>query len=91
VSANSRLALAAKLPTLIVWGERDSIIPVEHGVAAHEAMPSSRFVVFERAGHMPHDDDPYRFAKVLIDFCDSTEPARLTADHWQPLLGRGEA
>ena len=35
---------------------------------------------------MPHDDDPYRFAKVLTEFCDRTEPARLTADHWQPLL-----
>jgi pimeloyl-ACP methyl ester carboxylesterase len=87
VSAQSRLAVAATLPTLIVWGERDSIIPVEHGAAAHAAMPSSRFEVFDRAGHMPHDDDPYRFAKVLIDFCDTSEPARLTADHWRPLLG----
>jgi pimeloyl-ACP methyl ester carboxylesterase len=89
VSATSRLGLAAMLPTLIVWGERDSIIPVEHGAAAHAAMPSSRFEVFDRAGHMPHDDDPYRFAKVLIDFCDTTEPARLTADHWKPVLGDG--
>jgi pimeloyl-ACP methyl ester carboxylesterase len=87
VSAQSRLAVAATLPTLIVWGERDSIIPLEHGAAAHAAMPSSRFEVFDRAGHMPHDDDPYRFAKVLIDFCDTSEPARLTADHWRPLLG----
>jgi pimeloyl-ACP methyl ester carboxylesterase len=86
VSASSRLALAAELPTLIVWGQRDSIIPVAHGAAAHEAMPSSRFVVFERAGHMPHDDDPYRFAKILTEFCESTESARLTHDHWQPLL-----
>ena len=39
VSARDRLNLAALLPTLIVWGERDSIIPVEHGAAAHEAMP----------------------------------------------------
>jgi pimeloyl-ACP methyl ester carboxylesterase len=87
VSAQSRLAVAATLPTLIVWGERDSIIPVEHGAAAHAAMPTSQFEVFDRAGHMPHDDDPYRFAKVLTDFCDTTEPARLTADHWRPLLG----
>jgi pimeloyl-ACP methyl ester carboxylesterase len=90
VSANSRLSLAAVLPTLIVWGRRDSIIPVSHGAAAHEAMPRSRLEVFERSGHMPHDDDPYRFAKILTDFCDTTEPARLTADHWQPLL-KGEA
>jgi len=87
VSANERLALAARIPTLIVWGERDSIIPAAHGAAAHEAMPGSRFEVFEGAGHMPHDDDPYRFAALLTDFCETTDGARLEHDHWQPLLG----
>jgi pimeloyl-ACP methyl ester carboxylesterase len=87
VHANDRLALAAVLPTLIVWGDRDSIIPVEHGVAAHAAMPGSRFVRFEDAGHMPHDDEPARFADALKHFCDTTEPAWLEHDHWQPLLG----
>jgi pimeloyl-ACP methyl ester carboxylesterase len=86
VSAESRLALAALLPTLIVWGERDSIIPVAHGAAAHEAMPGSRFEVFPGAGHMPHDADPERFAKLLIEFWESTDPAQLAADHWQPLM-----
>ena len=86
VSANSRLALAAILPTLIVWGEDDSIIPVAHGAAAHEAMPGSRFESFAGAGHMPHDDEPLRFAKALTEFVDSTEPAKLRGDHWQPGL-----
>ena len=31
---------------------------------------------------MPHDADPERFASLLIEFCATTEPARLTADHW---------
>jgi pimeloyl-ACP methyl ester carboxylesterase len=84
VSALNRLALAELLPTLIVWGERDSIIPVEHGVAAHEAMPGSRFEVFPDAGHMPHDADPERFAALLTEFCEATDAARLTADHWRP-------
>jgi pimeloyl-ACP methyl ester carboxylesterase len=86
VSAQDRLQLAALLPTLIVWGERDSIIPVEHGAAAHEAMPGSRFEVFPGAGHMPHDFDPKRFAALLIEFCNATEGARLPPDHWQPRL-----
>jgi pimeloyl-ACP methyl ester carboxylesterase len=86
VSAQSRLARAALLPTLIVWGERDSIIPVAHGKAAHEAMPGSRFEIFAGAGHMPHDADPERFAALLTDFWESTEPAQLAADHWQPLM-----
>ena len=82
VSAHNRLHLAAQLPTLIVWGERDSIIPLAHGQAAHEAMPGSRFEVFPGAGHMPHHHDPERFAATLADFCASTEPAHLTANHW---------
>jgi pimeloyl-ACP methyl ester carboxylesterase len=86
VSAEDRLTLAALLPTLIVWGERDSIIPVAHGAAAHRAMPGSRFEVFPDAGHMPHDADPERFAALLIEFCDATEGARLATDHWQPRL-----
>ncbi|HYM57945.1 MAG TPA: alpha/beta hydrolase [Solirubrobacteraceae bacterium] len=86
VSAHDRLALAALLPTLIVWGERDSIIPADHGVAAHEAIPGSRFVSLPGAGHMPHDDDPRRFADVLTEFCETTDAARLTHDHWRPLL-----
>jgi pimeloyl-ACP methyl ester carboxylesterase len=86
VSAHDRLELAARIPTLIVWGEHDSIIPVAHGEAAHEAMPGSRLEVFPGAGHMPHDADPERFARVLIEFCKDTDGARLAADHWQPLL-----
>jgi pimeloyl-ACP methyl ester carboxylesterase len=84
VSANDRLHLAAELPTLIVWGERDSIIPPRHGEAAHEAMPGSRFECFAGAGHMPHHDDPARFSKLLLEFCKATEPAHLGADHWRP-------
>ncbi len=89
VNAGERLALAAQIPTLIVWGERDSIIPAAHGAAAHAAMPGSRLDVFPGAGHMPHDDDPERFALALTEFCGSTTGARLEHDHWQPLLGDG--
>jgi pimeloyl-ACP methyl ester carboxylesterase len=86
VSAGARLALAARLPSLIVWGEDDSIIPVAHGAAAHEAMPGSRFEPFEDAGHMPQEAQPHRFAAVLADLCATTEPAGLTHDLWQPLV-----
>jgi pimeloyl-ACP methyl ester carboxylesterase len=89
VNAHDRLRLAALFPSLIVWGERDSIIPVAHGAAAHAAMPGSRLEIFPGAGHMPHDADPDRFAAVLTDFCHTTDGARLTADHWQPLLAGG--
>ena len=89
VNAGDRLYLAAALPTLIVWGERDSIIPLSHGREAHAAMPGSRLEVFPGAGHMPHVDDPERFAAVLADFCDRNAPVHLGADHWRPLLEDG--
>ena len=91
VNAHDRLALAALIPSLIVWGEDDPIIPVAHGEAAHQAMPGSRLEVFAGAGHMPHDADPEHFAAILTDFCDTTDAARLTADHWQPMLDEPDA
>lgn len=75
VSASDRLYLAAAMPTLIVWGDADPIIPVAHGRAAHDAMPGSRLEIFEHVGHFPHAEEPGRFARVLLDFLATTEPA----------------
>ncbi|MEA2399304.1 MAG: hypothetical protein QOK25_2860 [Thermoleophilaceae bacterium] len=77
VDASDRLYLSSKMPSLIVWGERDRVIPVEHGLAAHEGMPGSRLELFPNAGHFPQLGDPVRFARVLSSFLDETEPARL--------------
>jgi pimeloyl-ACP methyl ester carboxylesterase len=77
INASDRLYLASKMPSLIVWGCRDKIIPVEHARPANESMPGSRLELFEDAGHFPHLDDPLRFARTLERFFDETEPARL--------------
>ena len=77
VSGHDRLYLAANLPTLLVWGERDPIIPVAHAHAAHAAMPGSRLELFEDSGHFPHMDDTVRFVAVMRDFLETTEPAKL--------------
>ena len=73
VSALDRLYLAAHVPTLIVWGNRDDIIPVEHAAAAHEAIPGSRLAVLAGVGHFPHVEAPERFLSVLIDFLGETD------------------
>jgi len=75
VSARDRLYLAATMPTLLIWGARDRMIPVAHGRAAQEAMPGSRCIVYEDAGHFPHLDHPWRFASDLLEFTDATSPA----------------
>jgi pimeloyl-ACP methyl ester carboxylesterase len=86
VSAHDRLYLASTMPTLIVWGDRDRIIPVAQAYSAHDAMPDSRLEIFEGAGHFPHAERPDRFADVLHDFMASTAPAELSADGWQHAL-----
>jgi pimeloyl-ACP methyl ester carboxylesterase len=75
VSATDRLYLAEMIPTLIVWGRRDPLIPVEHAAVAQRGMPGSRVEIFDGAGHFPQLEQPVRFARALIDFIESTEPA----------------
>jgi pimeloyl-ACP methyl ester carboxylesterase len=68
VNASPRLHLAATVPTLLVWGARDRMIPSWHAVTAQTAIEGSRVEVFERAGHFPHLDDPERFVRLLSEF-----------------------
>ncbi len=90
VNANDRLYLAEEMPFLIIWGERDKIIPVAHAHAVHARVPSSRLEIFEKAGHFPHVDDPQRFIEVLTEFIDSTEAADVAPERWREMLQRGE-
>jgi pimeloyl-ACP methyl ester carboxylesterase len=76
-TAVDRLYLASQIPTLIVWGEQDRMIPVAHGRAAHAAIEGSRFEVVADAGHFPYLDAPLRFLSALTDFMKTTRPARL--------------
>ena len=79
VNASDKLYLAADVPVLIIWGERDPLIPVAHAHSAHELMPHSRLEVFERGGHFPFRDEPLRFAGLINDFVATTEPAQMDA------------
>ena len=91
VSAVDRLYLAEHLPFLLVWGDRDPIIPVAHGHATHEAVPDSRLEVFEGSGHYPQLDDPERFSTLLSDFIATTEPAEYDAASLRERLLAGAA
>ena len=84
-----RCYLAAGLPTLIIWGRRDHVIPVRHASIAHGAMPGSRLEIFERSGHFPHHDDPGRFARVVEDFSDGVIPLDYDPARWRRLLRAG--
>lgn len=89
-TALDRLYLAAHMPTLIVWGEKDSIIPVQHAHNGHAGIEGSRLEVFAEAGHFPHLDCPGRFTSLLTQFVQSTKPARVDAQRVTALV-RGPA
>ena len=74
------------MPTLIVWGASDPIIPVAHALAAHEAIPGSRLEIFPDVGHFPHCEAPERFVETVSEFIASTTPATWGEEHWRQLL-----
>ncbi|MHB8492174.1 MAG: alpha/beta fold hydrolase [Solirubrobacteraceae bacterium] len=80
VQAADQLYLAAGMPVLIVWGQNDPIIPVEHGERAHRAIADSHLEVFEGVGHLPQIEAPGRFVEVLGRFLDDTEPVTWSAE-----------
>jgi pimeloyl-ACP methyl ester carboxylesterase len=89
VTMLDRCYLAAGMPTLLVWGDRDAVVPVEHAFRAHDAMTGSELVIFEGAGHFPFRSDPARFVRVLTDFMATTDPATWEPADWRRLLREG--
>ena len=91
VSATDRLYLAQDVPTLLIWGTADPIIPAQHGRDARDLIPGSRLVEIPGAGHWPQLDDPARFASELARFIESTEPYEFDIEHMREMLRRGPA
>ena len=89
VSARDRLYLAGEMPSLIVWGGRDPVIPVEHGRDAHGAMPGSRLEILAGAGHFPHLDDPRTVARSLRALIAELEPADIREEQLRERLRVG--
>ena len=86
VNATDKLYLAEAVPTLILWGDKDPIIPARHGIRAHELMPGSRLQIFPGAGHFPHHDDPLGFVAAITDFVDTTEASEPDEDRLRRLV-----
>jgi pimeloyl-ACP methyl ester carboxylesterase len=55
-------------PTLLVWGERDLLVPLELGRALHQAIQGSRLVVVPDAGHNVMFERPEQFNRLVLDF-----------------------
>jgi pimeloyl-ACP methyl ester carboxylesterase len=89
VSALDRLYLADQLPTMIIWGDSDPVIPVEHGRNAHRVVTNSRYVEIEGSGHWPMLDAPDRIVRELTEFMEETEPFEWSVESVRERLLRG--
>jgi len=86
VSATDRLHLLETTPTLIVWGERDHTIPIEHGANSHATIAHSSFETLPRAAHFPNLEDPEGLASAIAAFLAETEPAAVPDGRWGRLV-----
>ena len=55
------------VPTLVVWGSEDAVIPVDSGRLIHEAIAGSRLEVIPECGHLPHLEKPEEFSRLLLE------------------------
>lgn len=71
-------------PTLLVWGENDTIIPIQNGYRLHDAILNSRLVVFKDCGHVPQEEKPENFVEVVAGFVtDKKSRIALAGDNEQ--------
>jgi pimeloyl-ACP methyl ester carboxylesterase len=60
-----------EMPTMIVWGLSDRVVPVAAAASYHRRIPHSRLEIFERTGHVPQLERPLRFNALLEEFLSS--------------------
>jgi pimeloyl-ACP methyl ester carboxylesterase len=56
------------VPTLIIWGREDKIIPLENGKRLHQAIKDSKLVIIDRSGHNPHEERPKEVLEAIRGF-----------------------
>ena len=68
--ADAALIRGLRLPTLIIWGGRDRLIPPEAANDFAGDIAGSRRVVFDELGHVPHEEDPARSVAAVMGFLE---------------------
>lgn len=66
-------------PTLLVWGERDSVVPLSLGQQLTRYLPRAQLAVIAGAGHVPMWDRPAEFNRLVLDFLDSPSRAAISS------------
>lgn len=89
ITSLDRAYLAEHMPSMVIWGSQDLVLPVKHARAAAEVLPGSRLEIFPDSGHMPHEDEPEGFVEALSDFIDTVPRANHNPGLWRQSLLRG--
>lgn len=61
------------VPTLIIWGDKDEVTPLEGGKKINSLIKDSEIVVFENVGHLPQEETPKKVAEEILKFTNKTE------------------
>ncbi|HWR35520.1 MAG TPA: alpha/beta fold hydrolase [Clostridia bacterium] len=67
-------------PTLLVWGDQDSAVPVTSAAKLKLHMRDAELVVMPGVGHLPYEEAPEEFNRILIDWLSRTAPSRNLGD-----------
>ncbi len=62
-----------KVPTLIMWGRQDRILPISHLDSARRLLPHAQVQIFEDCGHIPQMEKPEAFNRAVLDFIAGAE------------------
>jgi pimeloyl-ACP methyl ester carboxylesterase len=60
-------------PTMLLWGDQDDHIPLDHAMRLRDAVPNARLIVFRNCGHLPPAECPEKFVEVVADFCQTRQ------------------
>jgi pimeloyl-ACP methyl ester carboxylesterase len=79
-----RVASQLRVPTLLVWGSEDRLVPLAVGEDWVARIPGAELVVLEGAGHNPQLEVPDRFSEIVLAFAERLEVAAITAPGGTP-------
>lgn len=65
------------MPSLLIWGREDHIVPLDYGQALHRALPNSELLIIDACGHLPHIEEPDIANRAILEFLTRN---RLTSD-----------
>jgi pimeloyl-ACP methyl ester carboxylesterase len=57
-----------QVPTLIIWGDDDQVLPMAYGAAYRDLIPASSLEIFAKCGHLPHVEKTQEFTHKLVHF-----------------------